>query len=153
MTLPTRDFQFLVFFSQKSAIILVHHLYRFTSSVYFRLRWLGLISSIHPLQFWWGPKCLLSGIAKGNPHKAQKKLRAKLSGSLLSQAASSPCAALPRVLKAALQRGREPQPTGFAHSPHLAGHPHSEHLCCLCSMFVGISRTECRHCGASVIYR
>lgn len=124
MTLPTREFQFLVIFSHKSSIVLVCHVCSFTSSVCFRLRWLGLISSFYPLQSWWGPKCLLSDTAKGNPHKSQKalkKLRAKLGWCLLLRAASSPCAALPRVSMAALQREGEPQPIRSAPSPRLKG--------------------------------
>lgn len=81
----------------------------FTSSVSFSLKWPGLIRSFYPLQFWWGPKCLLSVIAKGNPHKPHKslkKLMAKPSRSLFGQAAFSPCTALPWVSMAALQRDR-----------------------------------------------
>lgn len=109
MTSPTHEFQVSVFYSQKNVIVSLWHIRSFTSSVCFSLRWPGLISSFHTLQFWWGPKCLLSGIAKGNPHKPHKslkKLMAKLSRSLFEQAASSPCAALPRVSIAALQRDR-----------------------------------------------
>lgn len=109
MTSPTREFQVSVLFSQKNVIVSLWHICSFTSSVCFSLRWPGLIRSFHPLQFWWGPKCLLSGIAKGNPHKplkSLKKLMAKPSRSLFGQAASSPCTALPRVSIAALQRDR-----------------------------------------------
>lgn len=109
MTSSTHEFQALVFFSQKNVIVSLWHICSFTSSACFSLKWPGLICSFYTLQFWWGPKCLLSGIAKGNPHKPHKslkKLMAKLSRSLLEQAASSSCAALPRVSIAALQRDR-----------------------------------------------
>lgn len=109
MTSPTHELQVSVFFSQNNVIVSLWHMCSFTSSVCFSLKWPGLISSFYPLQFWWGPKCLLSGIAKGNlhkPHKSLKKLMAKLSRSLFGQAASSPCAALPWVSVAALQRDR-----------------------------------------------
>lgn len=149
MTSPTHELQVSVFFSQNNVIVSLWHMCSFTSSVCFSLKWPGLISSFYPLQFWWGPKCLLSGIAKGNlhkPHKSLKKLMAKLSRSLFGQAASSPCAALPWVSMAALQRDR-----GWHSSPQvlLALHqrkdtlthpPHKyrkEHFFCICSIFKG----------------
>lgn len=135
------NFKFSVFFSRKSSTVLVRRVCSFPSSVCFRLRRLGLISSFHPLQFWWGPKCLLSYTAKGNPHKPQKavkKLRANRSGSLLSQAASSPCVGLPcHGCQWQLCKEKGNPSGGFAPSLWLKGHPHARHLFCICSMFKG----------------
>lgn len=160
MTLPTQAFQFSAAFSQNTTVVLTHHVCSFTSSVCFRPRWLGLISSFYPLQFWWGPKCLLSSITKGNPHKlykALKKLRAELSESLLSQTASSPRAALPWVQWQLCKEKEKCSPQIL-----LALHVWKNTLTqtnfsvfapCLREFIDGISRADCRHCSACIIYR
>lgn len=81
------------------------------SQVLFVLAWddLALLAPSIPSTFGGVPSASLVILQKGNPHKPHKslkKLMGKRSRSLFGQAASSPCAALPRVSIAALQRDR-----------------------------------------------
>lgn len=119
------------------------------SWVLFVLAWDDLISSFYPLQFWWGPECLLSGIAKGNPHKPHKSL--KKADGRTEQISVQAGSVLP-LRSAATGVDRSPakrhrtaqQPAGSACSPGLKGQPHPEHFVCICSilrhLFAGISR-------------
>lgn len=150
------NFNFPSSFFHKSSIVLVCHVCSSPSSVCFRL---GLISSFYPLQFWWGPKCLLSDIAKENPHKPHKalqKLRAKLSRSLLSLAASPPLHSTAGVSMAAPQTGgnRSPRVLLLLHVWKHTLAPSTFPLFAPCSkqLIAGISGAERHRWGASVIY-
>lgn len=136
MTSPTHEFQVSVSFSQKNVIVSQWHICSFTSSVCFSLRWPGLISSFYPFQFWWGPKCLLSGIANGNPHKPHKSLKKLMAAEPISVLPL--CSAATGVDRSPAKRQRTArQPAGSACSPWLKGHPHPEHFFCFCSIFKG----------------